>query len=115
MPREKKSTEAGCSIGFVPKLCSQGTYTQSLLQLVDAGGVFFCLLIYVSGASHGMVVTPPTRLAGADCEPVLHVLVCGTYCPPVITPNTRKTLVGFDYEYAYVLINQCSNCTVNPC
>ena len=25
----------------------------------------------VSGASHGMVVTPPTRLAGVDCDAIL--------------------------------------------
>jgi len=30
--------------------------------------VYLCLL-NLSGASHGIVVTPPTRLAGANCEP----------------------------------------------
>ena len=28
----------------------------------------FCLMTKVSGASHGIVVTPPTSLAGVDCE-----------------------------------------------
>ena len=29
----------------------------------------FVFIEVVSGVSHGIVVTPPTRLAGANCEP----------------------------------------------
>ena len=59
----------------------------------------FCLL-NLSGVSHGIVVTPPTSLAGANCEPndARFGFVCLTtlhHC--LYRPDTNALLVGITW------------------
>ena len=57
-----------------------------------------CFSLIASGVSHGIVVTPPTRLAGVDCEPRLFQLryeMCLRAQPGWLICNScRTTLVG---------------------
>ena len=41
---------------------------QSIGEIVSIQCMFCLFILIASGASHGIVVTPPTSLAGVDCE-----------------------------------------------
>ena len=69
----------------------------------------FCFIDNVSGASHGIVVIPPTRLAGVDCEPMLSQLWnWGNLLLPKLSLYTvylLQTLVGSQDECPLHVMN----------